>query len=131
MAVAALPDVFSDCVLAHAGVPLTVPVNVGDAYVLPEAIDVAFPDDVIGPVRFAFVVTFDAVRFAIAVVDAITSGAVPVATVEVTCPVNDPVVKAPVLGVVAPMAALLMPVIVKIAAPTPPAAIPVCPTAGL
>ena len=45
----------------------------------------------------------EAFKLATLVVDAITNGAVPVATVDVICPVWDAVVNAPVDGVVAPI----------------------------
>jgi hypothetical protein len=71
---------------------------------------VAFPTDVIGPVKFAFVVTDAAVppmlRFATGVVDATVNGAVPVATFDtITGAVKLPVVvrlvpvAAPIIGV--------------------------------
>ena len=71
----------------------------------------ALPIEVIGPVRFALVVTVPAVvavaafppilKFATGVVETTVKGAVPVATVELSCPVTDKLVPvaAPITGV--------------------------------
>ncbi len=62
-----------------------------------------------------------AFKLATLVVEAITSGAVPVARVEVICPVAEMVLKAPVEAVVAPIAVALIPVavVLKVEAPVP------------
>ena len=64
--------------------------------------ELALPTEVTAPVRLAFVVTLDAVRFATAVVEATIKGAVPVTTVDCT------VVNLPVVAVVAPIVVLFI-----------------------
>ena len=63
--------------------------------IAPFAMAVAFPIEVTGPVKFALVVTVLAVaalppilRLSTGVVDVTTNGAVPIATVDVNCPVT-------------------------------------------
>jgi hypothetical protein len=63
----------------------------------------------------------DAFRLGTFVVDAMTSGAVPVASVDVICPVADIVVAATVLGVVAPIVApLIVPAVIAAVVVTAP-----------